>query len=301
MKRLLKQSDFENYHVVTSPPRHEFHCWAGAPDAVYDPAADRFYIVYRVREPERRGFEARIDESADGINFTTVKTFSASEFYCPSIERSAILKDPKTGLFKLYLAVDHRPWRILKLDDVSDVRDFNSATARPVLEAAPDAPDNGHVKDPFIFVAPDGLYRMYYIGHGGNREETYLATSRDGETWERSDKNPIMKNCGWHDFFTRPACLLPLDDGYAFYYEGSGDKWFDKIFNVQTGVGFTTDLETIEDRSPEGPALMTSTPGGRLGTLRYLSCVEAKGKVFAYYEAARPDDSHELRVSVIEE
>lgn len=299
MRRLLTQDDFKSYSVVAVPPGNTLHCWAGAPSAVYDPDSDKFYIIYRVRNPEKRGFEARIAESSDGVDFKTIKVFTNTEFNCPSIERSAIIKDPKTGKFKLYPSVDHAPWRILKLDDVDDPRDFDSATAKPVLEGIESGPT--HVKDPFVMVDANGLYRMYYIGFRSSHEELFMATSKDGESWQPSDKNPLLTNYGWHTFFTRPACVVPLPAGYAFYYEGSNLDWFDRVYNVQTGLGLTDDLETIADLTPDAPALVSSTLSERVATLRYMDVVEAKGKAFVYYEAACKNESNELRVSVVED
>ena len=107
-----------------------------------------------------------------------------------------------------------------------------------------------------------------------------------------------MDNAGWHDFCTRPASVLPLAVGYLFIYEGASVRWRDPVYNIATGLAYSPDLETIIDLTPDAPLLKSATPGD-YHTWRYSHWMRAGNQVFAYAEAARPNNTNELRLSVL--
>ena len=116
---------------------------------------------------------------------------------------------------------------------------FDPQTARPVVTAPLYSGPGRGVKDPFV-INIGGLYYMYVIAYGfirGSRELPYLFTSVDGEEWNY-EGGPVLRPGGWHDFFTRPAFVMPLGGLYAFYYEGSSSEWFDPPYNIQGGVSW---------------------------------------------------------------
>jgi len=289
---------------------------AGAPFALYDANSDEFWLTYRTAGGTR-GHELHISKSKDGEKFTDVKCFGPN-FVC---ERSALLRDPKTGKFKLYITRLHsfgagarrpelaRPpigpspgetwWVIDKLDDVEDPKDFDQQTIRTVLQPSASGMDWYTVKDPYIVVVGNRFY-MYYIGRG-KYEQCFLATSLDGERWEKHPSNPVLSQGGWHDFYTRPACLVPAGNLYLFYYEGFGKEWLAPVYNIATGLAVTFDLERIIDITPNAPILISPTPGdnGRTRTLRYMDAVLLEDRVLFYYEAARKDGANELRVTEV--
>lgn len=95
-------------------------------------------------------------------------------------------------------------------------------------------------KDPFIIYA-EGYYHCYAIGVIRTTERIFHFRSKDGEHWEPvgSPHKPIMDVAGWHNFYVRPASLIPLGVGYLFIYEGSNNDWYDPVYNIATGVAFT--------------------------------------------------------------
>jgi hypothetical protein len=108
----------------------------------------------------------------------------------------------------------------------------------------------------------------------------------------------LLENAGWHNYYTRPASLLPLSVGYLLVYEGSSVEWFDPAYNIATGLAYSLDLEHFVDITPSAPLLMSTTPGD-YHTWRYSHWLHGNGRVFVYYEAARPNGTNELRVSLL--
>jgi hypothetical protein len=108
----------------------------------------------------------------------------------------------------------------------------------------------------------------------------------------------VLENTGWHSFFTRPASVLPLPAGYLFVYEGSNLAWRDPVYNIASGLAYSPDLQTFIDLTPHEPLLTSTTPGA-YHTWRYSEWVLWEGRVYVYFEAARPNNTNELRVAVL--
>src|SRR5690606_31832823 len=135
---------------------------------------------------------------------------------------------PQTGRYKLYACGPwlEGPWGIIKFDDADSPAEFVPSSARLVIgprEASyeRDVPPVEY-KDPFILYA-EGAYHCYVIGYVRRNERIFHFTSADGEKWEPVG-NPyesLMPLSGWHDFFVRPASVVPVGVGYLFVYEGS--------------------------------------------------------------------------------
>jgi hypothetical protein len=104
-----------------------------------------------------------------------------------------------------------------------------------------------------------------------------------------------MDLSGWHNFFVRPASVLPIGVGYLFIYEGSSTKWYDPVYNVATGFAYTPDLLTIVDLTPSSPVAISTTPGD-FYTFRYSHWMWVNGEVWVYAEVSRPNNSHEIRL-----
>ncbi len=128
-------------------------------------------------------------------------------------------------------------------------------------------------------------------------ERAYHFSSTDGEQWRQEGTTPVLQNTGWHDFYTRPACLLPLDVGFLLVYEGSTIQWHDPGYNIATGLAYTADMKVFVDLTPHEP-LLTSTTPGKYHTWRYSHWLVNGDKLHVYFEAARPNGSNEIRVSV---
>lgn len=101
---------------------------------------------------------------------------------------------------------------------------------------------------------------------------------------------------GWHDFFVRPACVVPLGIGYLFVYEGSSTTWYDPVYNVATGLGFTFDLHRVIDLTPDSPLAASPTPGDLFGTFRYSHWLRVEEEMWIYAEVAYPNQTNEIRL-----
>ena len=297
--------NFQQYNVVLKPDKDAAEYWAGAPSVVRDQNGT-FWMAARMRSPEHprglRGYEIRILKSADGINFQEVHNVHREDVPIPGFERPALLIDPVTGKFKLYLCGPWQkgPWCILKLTDVDDPTQFKGSTAKPVITA----PEKSYArdisvleyKDPFIIYAQE-QYHCYVIGYIRRNERLFHFTSDDGERWKPAgDVNqPIMDLTGWHNFFIRPSSVLPLGVGYLFIYEGSSTQWYDPVYNVVTGLGYTFDLHNIIDLTPDAPLAMSNTPAA-FYTWRYSHWMWVGNEIFVYAEVAKKNHAHEVRL-----
>jgi hypothetical protein len=292
----------ERYQVILEPDEDTPEWWAGAPSVVRGEDGT-FYMAARMREGAsprgRRGYEVRLLASEDGHEFETIARIHRDATGVAGFERPALVTDPRTGRFRLYgcAGLDHG-WAILKWADADHPADFDPATARPVLWA--DYVDDGFAhtkgyKDPFVMHDGD-LWHLFVIGYDFV-ERAYHFLSADGERWEPASDRPVLENAGWHNFYTRPACVLPMAVGYLFVYEGSDATWRDPSYNIATGLAYTPDLMSFVDLTPHEPLLRSTTPGA-YHTWRYSHWLRVGDEVYAYFEAARPNRTNEIRLAV---
>lgn len=297
---------FTEYRTILEPDQNAAEWWAGAPSVVRDPDGI-FWLACRMRTPNaplgRRGYEIRILRSTDGIQFRKVHSIRREEIPIPGFERPALLIDARTGRFKLYGCGPWQdgPWTIIKFDDAADPTQFRASSAAPVIrpraKSGPrDVPVEGY-KDPVILHA-EGAYHAYVIGQHRGLERTYHFRSGDGEAWEPVGDpcESMLELSGWHNFFVRPASVVPVGAGYLFVYEGSNVTWYDPIYNVATGLGFTFDLHHVVDLTPTSPLVVSSTPSDRYKTWRYSHWMFVGKELWAYAEVARPNLSNEIRL-----
>ena len=291
-----------DYRVILEPDENTPEWWAGAPSVVRA-ANGSFYLAARMREGSSprglRGYEVRILRSDDGHHFVPVSQLRREEAGLAGFERPALVRDPHTGQFKLYGCCSfERGWAIIKWDDVNDPSAFDARTWRKVLWS--DYPDDGfaHVlgyKDPVVYW--DGrIWRMFVIGYD-RVERVWQFVSDDGEGWRPAGDRPVMENAGWHNFCTRPASVLPLAVGYLFVYEGAHVNWRDPVYNIATGLAYSPDLQTFVDLTPDAPLLLSTTPGD-YHTWRYSHWLRVGDHVHAYFEAARPNNTNEIRLGI---
>ncbi len=295
---------FSDYDVILRPDEDKPEWWAGAPSVVHDNGV--FWLAARMRTQEStrglRGYEIRILRSEDGVNFDSVHRIKRDEVPIPGFERPALLKDPATGKFKLYACgpFGDQPWNIIKFEDVDSPDQFDPKTARTVI-----APfDKGYERDQIVIEYKDpviihaqGAYHCYVIGYMRRNERIYHFSSDDGESWQAvgNPYNSIMELAGWHDFFIRPSAVLPLGMGYLFVYEGSKTDWYDPVYYVCTGLGFTFDLHHITDLTPNGPLAVSTTPSEHFATFRYSAWLDMGQEIWVYAEVSCPNDTHEIR------
>ncbi len=299
---------FKKYDVVLRPDKDEAEYWAGAPSVVRDKDGI-FWMAARMRSPEYprglRGYEIRILKSEDGIHFDKYHSIHREDVPIPGFERPALIIDPTTQKFKLYACGPWQqgPWSIIKFNDVSDLKDIDPTSVHPVIippvkKYARDVSVKEY-KDPVI-IFTEGKYHCYVTGYIRRNERLFHFVSDDGEKWDPvGDVNqPIMDLDNWHNFFIRPASVLPLGIGYLFIYEGSSTQWYDPVYNIGTGLGFTFDLHNIIDLTTESPLLISTTPG-EFYTFRYADWIWVNGEVWVYAEVTNKNKSHEIRLSRI--
>ena len=319
LKRAMKE-----YKTILEPEKNEKDWWAGAPSVVLT-TEGRFLLAARMREADsprgRRGYEIRILESNDGESFSTIKKIHRDDANVSVFERPSLVQNPLTKKFLLFgCSALKSGWGIWKMDEVEDPDQIDPSTLTPVLESKKDSDNvvpsgltnldanhhqyvkiNGY-KDPFIFWEKinggiDIVWHMFVIGYDKvERPYHFVSKTSRGENWELVSKQPILESSGWHNFFTRPACLLPLAVGYLFVYEGSNIRDFDPVYNISSGLSYTPDLKTYYDLTPKKPLFQSATPCD-YNTWRYSHWLRVKEEIYVYYESCRPNQSNEIRLS----
>ena len=296
---------FKSYDVVLKPDKNEPEYWVGASSVVRDKDGI-FWMAARMRSPEYprglRGFEIRILKSTDGIHFEKVHSINRGQVPIPGFERPALIIDPLTGKFRLYACGPWKegPWSIIRFDDAESPDKIDPSTARPVImtpaKTYPRDVSVTEYKDPVIFFAA-GKYHCFVTGYIRQNERIFHFTSGDGDTWQPvGDINqPVMDLTGWHNFFVRPSSVLPLGVGYLFVYEGSSTQWYDPVYNIVTGLGFSFDLNEITDLTSESPLILSTTPGD-FYTWRYSHWLWVNNEIWIYAEVANPNQTHEIRL-----
>ncbi|NLC58431.1 MAG: hypothetical protein GX774_16480 [Armatimonadetes bacterium] len=301
--------------TVIEPPGSGAGWWAGAPSACYDEQRRRYLLYYRLRKPRAlgRGGECRIAASEDGLRFETIWSARREEFGSQSIERSCLVQSPE-GRWRLFIAyvdpADER-WRI-DLLEADRPEEFRPAERQKVLTAA-DIGGEG-VKDPVVYRQEGGwLMVVSYApakpdAPAAEREQmhatadvyntgivkshTGLALSEDGRsfTWAGDILSP--PDTGWDSYCTRVSALLPTPHGWVALYDGSASVA--ENYEERAGVATGPDLRHLQRQTVDGPAL---TSPHASGSVRYVEALRRPGEIHYYYEYARPDGSHELRVS----
>lgn len=300
--------------TVFAPPSSGHGYWVGAPSAIYDPVSRTFYLAYRTRRPlaQGRGGHCHIASSEDGIHFTNIWTAAKEQFDAESIERSALIKSPE-GLFRLYVSyVDNRDrrWRIDLLE--ADSPDGLDPSAQVQVMAPEDAHSEG-VKDPHV-VMLGGRYYMFVhyapkslIPPGATYDELHgtgnifatekgtgsegLAVSDDGVHF-RWLGDVLPPGPGWDRKLVRIDTVIFNPPVFTALY--SGRSGVQETYEDATGLATSLDLRKFHRLTPDAPALRSPHS---TGALRYTDIVTVGGEIFFYYEYAREDGSHELRVS----
>jgi len=297
---------FRDYEVILRPDKDKPEWWAGAPSVVRDKNGV-FWLACRMRTADSplglRGYEIRILRSEDGVHFSKVHSIAREDVPIPGFERPSLLIDPQTGRFKLFACGPWKngPWCIIRFADADDPTKIEPSSAKVVIGPMPksyprDVMVTGY-KDPFIIYA-EGCYHCYVIGIMRSTERVFHFSSQDGEVWKpvRSPYKSIMDLSGWHNFCVRPAGVLPVGVGYLFIYEGSNCDWYDPVYNIATGLAFTSDLHNIIDLTPDSPLLVSTTPSEHFHTWRYSHWMYVGEEVWVYAEVARPNDTNEIRL-----
>ncbi len=301
--------------TVVKPPAETSGYWAGAPSAIYDEGTSRFYLYYRIREPRpTRGGECCIAESVNGVDFIPIWQAKKEELASSSMEKASLIKTPE-GKYRLYIsyvdASDSR-WRI-DMMEASHPANFDIKNRRETLTAS--SAKCEAVKDPCVVV----VGRMYYmlvvyavaleslssdlkdkmhntadaISTGFVKCGTGLALSRDGINFEW--RGPVLlPGEGWDAYAAGISTVLYKTPVFTVFYNGSSAV--SENYEEKTGLATSPDLISY-DRLTQKKPILTSPHASR--SLRYVEGVIVGNEVYYYYEYARMDGSHELRMNKV--
>ena len=298
--------------VVREPPGEGPGYWAGAPGVTYDKKFERFHMVYRLRRPRGvhpdRGAEIRIANSRDGIVFNDIWSGTKDQLGTSSIERCALVHRP-TGwrLYVSYVNPEDGRWQI-GLVEADGPDAFDLAATLPVLTPA-DIKVEG-VKDPFVFhvagldhmvvsyarasttATPEELHGTHDAYNTGLIQSVSgLLTSEDGVAW-RWESEILGANQGaWDGYAARIGTLWYRPPVWLALYDGSADV--SENYEERCGLAYSFDLRTFHRVTSTRPLFQ---PREVAGALRYFDVLDLSGVTYFYYEMARPDGSHELRV-----
>ena len=299
--------------VVRDPPGQGFGYWAGAPGVTFDAATKDFYLVYRLRRPRGvepdRGAEIRIARSRDGVQFEEIWSGRKESLGSSSIERCALTQMPsgQWGLFVSFVDPADGRWRI-DLVESNDLSNLDLAALTPIL-SADDIQAEG-VKDPFLFRVA-GLYHMIVSYatvetdapaselHGSHdayntgliKSRTGLATSDDAKTWQWHGEILGPSENGWDRYCARIGTVWQEQGLWLALYDGSADV--SENYEEKCGLAYSFDLRHFE-RVTKSEALMLQPNAS--GALRYFDVLKLASATYFYYETARSDGSHDLRV-----
>lgn len=269
--------------VVAAPPPGPGN-WVGASSAAFDDAGG-VVIAYRVRTESQRGTTIIVGHAADGETVTTVAELDKVMFAAESLERPALVRT-ESGRWRLYVSCatpGTKHWRIdaVEADTPAGLSLATAITVWPGDERI--AP-----KDPVIKRSANG-WRAWVCCHPldvtGEEDRMYTkyATSPDGLTWQWGPVALAGRIGAWDARGTRVTAVLT--DGRAAY-DGRASK--QENFAERTGTAH-----------PIGENLLAAHADAPASAARYLDVLESDAGHRIYYEAPRPDGSHELRTEFI--
>lgn len=323
-QRMITNELLARGQVIREPVGREQGYWVGCPGAFHDESERAWYLTYRIRRPRGvepdRGGEVRIARSTDLQRWDDVVTIRKSEYASASIERSCLHRG-RDGLwryFTSYVHPDDGRWctAVLKARTVAQLNPAD----RQVIFTGPPLGLEG-VKDPWILEA-NGVYHLFLsiatpvpattggshatldiFNTGECKSATGLATSRDLERWEWQGVVLAPGQTGWDKYCRRLNTAVPLAAAigqpagprYLGFYDGSASHL--ENYEEKCALAVSDDLRTWKSLSPNGPALISPHAST---SLRYMEAKRANGKWHLFYEFARPDGAHDLRLVTCE-
>ena len=309
----LKPFDPEQGTVVVEPLGNGEGYWVGACSIVFDPSDKTYYLYYRAREPRPiRGGKCFIAQSKDGINFETIWKTTKDELNTDSIEKASLFRT-KEGRWRLYMSYvdpkDQRWFVVMVEADHPSKFDINQQI--PILNA--EQTNSEGVKDPFVMEVDGKIYMFlsYAPGNSNATEEerkqmhatsdiyntglskssSALAVSEDGIHFDWLGDIFSPSASGWDCHASRLGSVQFLSPLYLGFYDGGPSHT--ENYEEKTGLAVSLDLKQWHRITPDAPYL--TSPHGS-GSLRYLPPLQLEDELRYYYEYARPDGAHEIRM-----
>jgi len=308
----LTSESFAAGRIVREPVGATNGYWAGAPGIFYAPDERAWYLTYRIRRPRGvepdRGGEARIARSTDLALWEDVWSVTKDQFGSASIERCALRKgaDGVWRYFASYVDPTDGRWCVSALTAATP-RNLDPAKAKPLFKAAPLGLEG--IKDPRIFEHQRAFYMYLSVAVPTPRTSaqshasldifntgecvsaTGLATSTDLESWQWQGVIFAPDPDGWDCYCRRINTVVPLGEKFLAFYDGSAGHH--ENYEEKTGLALSSDLRHWESLTPAGPRL---TSPHQSHSLRYVDARVLGQEVFFFYEFARPDGAHDLRM-----
>jgi hypothetical protein len=298
--------------VIREPVGNHSGFWTGAPGAYYEPAEKAWYLTYRLRRPRGvepdRGGEARIARSTDLKNWADIWTVNKNEYKSASIERGTIHRgsDKIWRYFTSYVNPADGRWCVAMLRG-TDAAQLYARNVEIVFTAKPLGLEG--IKDPWILWHDDRYYMFLSVAlstpkttdqshatldiynTGECISATGLATSRDLDQWEWKGIVFRPEATGWDRYCRRINSVVPVNGNFIAFYDGSAGH--EENYEEKTGVAVSPNLQRWQALSLKGPAHIS--PHGS-HSLRYMDAHVAGKTALVFYESARMDGAHELRL-----
>lgn len=317
MEPILTPESLAHGAIIREPVGSEPGYWVGAPGIFFEESERAYYLTYRIRRPRGvgpdRGGEARIARSDDGVRFEDIWSVTKEVFSSPSIERCAVRRgrDDQWRYFVSFVDPADGRWCVASLK-AARIERLDPSNLRRVF-SAPELDLEG-IKDPWIF-EHDGQYCMIVsvavaiaetsdqshatadiYNTGQCCSATGLATSNDLDIWQWRGLIFEPPDFGWDAYVRRINSVVLHEGQWIAPYDGiSGHA---DNYEEKTGLAESRDLRTWSSLSPTGPAF---TSPHASGSLRYMDLQSIHGRYHAWYEFARPDGAHDLRVAMFDE
>lgn len=304
--------------IIREPVGHERGYWVGCPGAFFDQTERAWYLTYRIRRPPGvhpdRGGEVRIARSTDLAEWHDVLTIEKRQYDSPSIERSCLHRgrDGQWRYFTSYVDASDGRWctAVLKAPFVERLDPAN----RRVLFTGSTFGLEG-VKDPWI-LEENGVYYLFasvalrtpdtgtgshatrdIFNTGQCKSATALAISEDLDHWEWQGVVKAPPESGWDSYCRRLNSAVPLPGNsggaprYLGFYDGSASHL--ENYEEKCALAVSDDLRQWRSLSPHGPAFTSPYAST---SLRYVEIKRGNGAWHLFYEFARPDGAHDLRM-----
>lgn len=299
--------------VVRDAPGKGPGHWCGAAGAYFDDTSETFYLYYRIRLPFEagRGIECRVASGKDGVHFEDIWTCHKQAIGAMSIEGGCLLKfdSGDFGLLCGFVDESDNRWKICALRASSPAH-FDPSTRRIALD--PRDGEVAGVKDPAV-IRIGNTYHMLVSYHrvpeaelgrpsltrlgdtiatGVGTSNSGLALSDDGINWTWHGDVLSPRPGRWDAFCARITGVFHTPFGFLAFYDGMPD--ISRNYEEQASLAWSGDLRSFKSFDTDAP-LFTSPFSS--GSVRYIEPLMAKGRLFLYYEFAREDGAHQLRVA----